>query len=348
MPADNVDGFRPEVLALLKELDSPVYRWPGGNFVSGYDWRDGIGDRDRRPPRKNPAWTGVEHNDVGIHEFMALLPPHRRRALHHGQQRPGRRRHGRSRSSSTPTARPTTQMGRLRTRQRPPRALGRQVLGHRQRDVRRLAARPHAALRLRQEAHAVRRGHEGHGPVDPARRGRRGRALERDHAGRGLEPHGPHQRALLRPAQARAPRPRQPGAGRDPADRRGPPEVPGDDPDAQDEGGPGRPRRVELLVRPARLRRARDAVLPRGRAGHRGRPQRVRPPVATSTSWPTTPRRSTSSGPSRRRRRRPCSTRRASSWRSTASTSGRSRSPSAERPSRSTSWPAGRTRRKAS
>jgi len=73
MPADNVDGFRPEVLALLKELDSPVYRWPGGNFVSGYDWRDGIGDRDRRPPRKNPAWTGVEHNDVGNHEFMDLV-----------------------------------------------------------------------------------------------------------------------------------------------------------------------------------------------------------------------------------------------------------------------------------
>jgi alpha-N-arabinofuranosidase len=73
MPADNVEGFRPEVLALLKELDAPVYRWPGGNFVSGYDWRDGIGDRDRRPPRKNPAWTGVEHNDVGVHEYLGLM-----------------------------------------------------------------------------------------------------------------------------------------------------------------------------------------------------------------------------------------------------------------------------------
>jgi alpha-N-arabinofuranosidase len=70
MPADNVHGMRPDTLALLKELDSPVYRWPGGNFVSGYDWRDGIGDRDRRPPRKNPAWTGVEHNDFGIDDFM--------------------------------------------------------------------------------------------------------------------------------------------------------------------------------------------------------------------------------------------------------------------------------------
>ncbi len=72
MPADHVQGFRADTLALLRELDSPVYRWPGGNFVSGYDWQDGIGDRDRRPPRKNPAWTGVEHNDVGIDEFMVL------------------------------------------------------------------------------------------------------------------------------------------------------------------------------------------------------------------------------------------------------------------------------------
>jgi alpha-N-arabinofuranosidase len=70
MPADHIDGMRPDTLALLKELNSPVYRWPGGNFVSGYNWRDGIGDRDRRPPRKNPAWTGVEHNDFGLHEFM--------------------------------------------------------------------------------------------------------------------------------------------------------------------------------------------------------------------------------------------------------------------------------------
>lgn len=70
MPADNIEGFRSDVIALLRELNAPVYRWPGGNFVSGYNWKDGVGDRDRRPPRKNPAWQGVEHNDVGIHEFM--------------------------------------------------------------------------------------------------------------------------------------------------------------------------------------------------------------------------------------------------------------------------------------
>jgi alpha-N-arabinofuranosidase len=73
MPADNIKGWRPDVVALLKELNSPIYRWPGGNFVSGYNWRDGIGEMDKRPPRKNPAWKGVEHNDVGLHEYMQLM-----------------------------------------------------------------------------------------------------------------------------------------------------------------------------------------------------------------------------------------------------------------------------------
>jgi len=72
MPQDNVKGMRKDTLALLKELNAPIYRWPGGNFVSGYDWKDGIGDRDKRPPRKNPAWKGIEHNDFGLDEFMTF------------------------------------------------------------------------------------------------------------------------------------------------------------------------------------------------------------------------------------------------------------------------------------
>ena len=72
MPADNIKGMRADTLALLKELNAPIYRWPGGNFVSGYEWRDGIGDPDRRPPRRNPAWQGIEHNDFGLDEFIAF------------------------------------------------------------------------------------------------------------------------------------------------------------------------------------------------------------------------------------------------------------------------------------
>ncbi len=72
MRADNIYGMRRDVIDILRELNSPVYRWPGGNFVSGYNWRDGLGDPDRRSPRKNPAWKGVEHNDFGIDEFMTF------------------------------------------------------------------------------------------------------------------------------------------------------------------------------------------------------------------------------------------------------------------------------------
>ena len=64
--------------------------WPGGNFASGYDWLDGISDRDRRPPRKNPAWTGVEHNDFGTeapdrHRAPRVLRPAGKR---HGATKP--------------------------------------------------------------------------------------------------------------------------------------------------------------------------------------------------------------------------------------------------------------------
>jgi alpha-L-arabinofuranosidase len=73
MPADNVRGWRADTLVELKKLNTPLLRWPGGNFVSGYNWRDGIDpNADKRPPRANPAWKNIESNDVGIHEFMEL------------------------------------------------------------------------------------------------------------------------------------------------------------------------------------------------------------------------------------------------------------------------------------
>ncbi len=70
MPANNTQGMRAETLKLLKEMDGPIYRWPGGNFVSGYDWRDGVGDRDTRPPRWDFAWNLIEPNDFGLDEFI--------------------------------------------------------------------------------------------------------------------------------------------------------------------------------------------------------------------------------------------------------------------------------------
>lgn len=70
MPSNNLKGMRADVVKLLRELNAPLYRWPGGNFVSGYEWRDGLGDPDKRPTRLNPAWMGIEPNDFGLHEFI--------------------------------------------------------------------------------------------------------------------------------------------------------------------------------------------------------------------------------------------------------------------------------------
>ena len=70
MPADNVEGYRADILAILKDVGSPIYRWPGGNFLSGYEWRDGIGDPDQRPPRYDYAWNTVESNDMGTDEYL--------------------------------------------------------------------------------------------------------------------------------------------------------------------------------------------------------------------------------------------------------------------------------------
>jgi alpha-L-arabinofuranosidase len=72
MPANNVRGFRAEVIAALKQLHSGVYRWPGGNFVSGHEWRNAIGDPDKRPPVMDSVWHAVQPNDVGTDEFMTL------------------------------------------------------------------------------------------------------------------------------------------------------------------------------------------------------------------------------------------------------------------------------------
>jgi alpha-N-arabinofuranosidase len=72
MPADNVSGFKAASIRLLKEQGISIARWPGGNFVSAYDWRDGIGDADQRPSRRELAWSGMESNDMGIDDFMTF------------------------------------------------------------------------------------------------------------------------------------------------------------------------------------------------------------------------------------------------------------------------------------
>ncbi len=70
-PTADDEGFRGDVLRLVRELDVPVVRYPGGNFVSAYDWEDGIGPRDARPRRLDLAWKSLETNQIGINEFVS-------------------------------------------------------------------------------------------------------------------------------------------------------------------------------------------------------------------------------------------------------------------------------------
>ena len=63
------NGFRKDTLALVRELKVPIVRYPGGNFVSGYNWEDGVGLKDKRPNRIELAWNVVETNRFGLNEF---------------------------------------------------------------------------------------------------------------------------------------------------------------------------------------------------------------------------------------------------------------------------------------
>lgn len=63
-------GFRKDVLDLIRKIDVPIIRYPGGNFVSGYQWEDGIGDKSKRPKRLECAWQTTETNEIGIDEFQ--------------------------------------------------------------------------------------------------------------------------------------------------------------------------------------------------------------------------------------------------------------------------------------
>ncbi len=70
-PTSDANGFRADVKALIRPLNLSCVRYPGGNFVSGYNWRDGIGNKALRPVRRELAWFALEPNQVGVNEFVA-------------------------------------------------------------------------------------------------------------------------------------------------------------------------------------------------------------------------------------------------------------------------------------
>ncbi|KAE9375554.1 glycoside hydrolase family 51 protein [Stipitochalara longipes BDJ] len=72
-PLSDTNGYRTDVLSALRELDIPVIRYPGGNFIATYHWQDGVGPRENRPSRPELAWLGTETNQFGTDEFMHWL-----------------------------------------------------------------------------------------------------------------------------------------------------------------------------------------------------------------------------------------------------------------------------------
>jgi len=71
-PLADTNGFRKDFVQLIKELHIPVVRWPGGNYVSGYNWEDGIGPKDQRPARLDLAWHQIDSNQMGTDEYAKL------------------------------------------------------------------------------------------------------------------------------------------------------------------------------------------------------------------------------------------------------------------------------------
>ena len=70
-PMADENGFRKDVIQLVQNLNVPIVRYPGGNFVSGFHWEDSIGPVSDRPKRLDLAWKTTETNQVGLHEFCA-------------------------------------------------------------------------------------------------------------------------------------------------------------------------------------------------------------------------------------------------------------------------------------
>lgn len=72
-PLANKNGFRTDVIDLVKKLNVPIIRYPGGNFVSGYNWEDGVGPKEERPTSLDLAWFTTETNEIGLNEFAYWL-----------------------------------------------------------------------------------------------------------------------------------------------------------------------------------------------------------------------------------------------------------------------------------
>src|SRR2546422_8823907 len=89
----DANGFRKDVMEEVRQMGVPIIRYPGGNFVSGYNWLDGVGPKESRPRVLDKAWNAINTNQFATHEFIArpqppapqppTRPPPRTRTPHH-------------------------------------------------------------------------------------------------------------------------------------------------------------------------------------------------------------------------------------------------------------------------
>lgn len=75
-PLSDSNGFRRDVMEAVRSLNVTQLRWPGGNFVSNYHWKDGTGERDKRPPRLEMAWGVTRSANADGRKLRYLCPPH--------------------------------------------------------------------------------------------------------------------------------------------------------------------------------------------------------------------------------------------------------------------------------
>ena len=105
-PLADAAGFRKDVLAEVAGLGVPIVRYPGGNFVSGYHWLDGVGPRDKRPTVLDRAWNSLETNQFGTNEFVEWC-----RLVGDGAAPRLQPRHGHRPSRPSPTSSTATSTG---------------------------------------------------------------------------------------------------------------------------------------------------------------------------------------------------------------------------------------------
>ena len=175
-PTADDNGFRGDVLALVRELGVTTVRYPGGNFVSGYDWEDGIGPRAERPVRLDLAWRSIETNQFGTDEFLrwtALAGVEPMLAVNLGTRGVDE-----ARALVEYCNHPGNDALRPARGERARCAVRRPALVPRQRDGRALADRPEDGHRVRPPRRGGGKGDEARRPVHRARRLREpGRAM---------------------------------------------------------------------------------------------------------------------------------------------------------------------------